>query len=47
VCYPKIYLIQVLNNPPPPGIPHTLVRTIELHIEDRHKKLKQILNCHS
>jgi hypothetical protein len=27
--------MQVENNPP--GIPHTLVRTLELHIEDRQK----------
>jgi hypothetical protein len=47
VSDPTLCFMQVENNPPPPGIPHILVRTVELHIEDRHKKLKQILNCHS
>jgi hypothetical protein len=48
VSDPTLCFMQVENKPtPPPGIPHILVRTVELHIEDRHKKLKQILNCHS
>ncbi len=35
VSDPTLCFMQVENNPP--GIPHTLVRTLELHIEDRQK----------